>query len=180
MSSKSNKKIIFVGPVSSGKTTAIKTMSDIPVTTYQQTRGIGKGNKTQTTVAMDYGRIKISRKERIQLYGIPGNERFNFMWDILSKGSTGVILLLDNSRENPRLDLKLFTDAFKESIENGDLIIGATKMDLADTHSIADYRKWLQELSISAPVFTVDPRKKADVSLLMQALLLSIDPGIAA
>lgn len=181
MSSKSNKKVIFVGPAGSGKTTAIQTLSDIPiVTTNEQVGGMGNGPKRQSTVAMDYGRIKIGKKEKIHLYGIPGNERFNFMWDILSTGSTGVILLLDNSRENPHKDLKLYTDAFKDSIENGDLTIGVTKMDLVDTHSIGDYRKWLQELSIFSPVFTIDPRQRTDVSALVQALLYSLDPGIAA
>ena len=181
MSTMSNKKIIFTGPVGAGKTTAIETMSDIPiVSTNEEASDMTKDRKPQTTVAMDYGRINIGKKEKIHLYGTPGQERFSFMWDILTKGALGLILLLDNSRDNPQQDLKFYTNAFKEFIEKGDLIIGVTRMDEVSSPSIQDYRAWLEELSISAPVFTVDARERSDVSSLVQALLYSLDPGIAA
>jgi len=177
----SNKKIIFTGPVGAGKTTAIQTMSDIPiVSTNEEASDMTKDRKPQTTVAMDYGRINIGTKEKIHLYGTPGQERFSFMWDILTKGALGLILLLDNSRDNPQQDLKFYTNAFKEFIDKGDLIIGVTRMDEVSSPSIQDYRTWLEELSISAPVFTVDARERQDISSLVQALLYSLDPGIAA
>ncbi len=181
MSTISNKKIIFTGPVGAGKTTAIQTMSDIPIVcTNEEASDMTQARKPQTTVAMDYGRINIGKKEKIHLYGTPGQERFSFMWDILTTGALGLILLLDNSRENPQQDLKFYTNAFKDFIEKGDLIIGVTRMDEVDTPTINDYRTWLQELSINAPIFTVDARERHDVSALVQALLYSLDPGIAA
>ncbi len=177
----SNKKIIFTGPVGSGKTTAIQTISDIPiVSTNEEASNMIKNRKPQTTVAMDYGCIKIDSKEIIHLYGTPGHERFSFMWDILTKGAVGLILLLDNSRDNPQQDLKFYIQSFSKSIQEGDLIIGVTSMDEHKTPSINDYRQWLDKLSVSAPVFTVDAREHKDVSLLVQALLYSLDPGIAA
>lgn len=181
MSTMSNKKIIFTGPVGAGKTTAIQTISDIPiVSTNEEASDMTKDRKPQTTVAMDYGRINIGNKEKIHLYGTPGQERFSFMWDILTKGALGLILLLDNSRDNPQQDLKFYTNAFKEFIDKGDLIIGITRMDEVSSPSIQNYRTWLEELSISAPVFTVDARESQDISSLVQALLYSLDPGIAA
>ncbi|MGK0270755.1 MAG: signal recognition particle receptor subunit beta [Cocleimonas sp.] len=177
----SNKKIIFTGPVGAGKTTAIQTMSDIPiVSTNEEASDMTKDRKPQTTVAMDYGRINIGKNEKIHLYGTPGQERFSFMWDILTKGALGLILLLDNSRDNPQQDLRFYTNAFKDFSEKGELIIGVTRMDEVDTPTIIDYRNWLQELSINAPVFTIDARERQDVSSLVQALLYSLDPGIAA
>lgn len=181
MTTMSNKKIIFTGPVGAGKTTAIMTMSDIPiVSTNEEASDMTKDRKPQTTVAMDYGRINIGKKEKIHLYGTPGQERFSFMWDILTKGALGLILLLDNSRENPQQDLKFYTNAFKDFIAKGDLIIGVTRMDEVNSPTIEDYRTWIKELSIDAPVFTVDARERSDVSSLVQALLYSLDPGIAA
>jgi len=181
MSTISNKKIIFTGPVGAGKTTAIETMSDIPiVSTNEEASDMAKNRKPQTTVAMDYGRINIGKKEKIHLYGTPGQERFSFMWDILTTGALGLILLLDNSRDNPQQDMKFYINAFKDFIEKGDLIIGVTRLDEVDKPSINEYREWLSELSISAPVFTVDARERQDVSSLIQALLYSLDPGIAA
>jgi len=181
MSTLSNKKVIFTGPVGAGKTTAIRSLSDIPIiSTNEEASDMTKDRKPQTTVAMDYGRINIGKKEKIHLYGTPGQERFSFMWDILTKGALGLILLLDNSRENPQQDLKFYTNAFKDFIEKGDLIIGVTRMDEVNSPTINDYRNWLEELSLSAPVFTVDARERKDVSSLVQALLYSLDPGIAA
>ncbi len=177
----SNKKIIFSGPVGSGKTTAILTMSDIPiVSTNEDASDMTKDRKPQTTVAMDYGRINIGKKEKIHLYGTPGQERFSFMWDILTNGALGLILLIDNSRDNPKQDLKFYLQSFKKFIQQGDVIIGVTRMDEKKSPSINDYRKWLNELSVVAPVFTVDARERQDVSALVQALLYSLDPGIAA
>lgn len=177
----SNKKIIFTGPVGAGKTTAIQSISDVPiVSTNEEATDMTADRKPQTTVAMDYGRINIGENEKIHLYGTPGQERFSFMWDILTKGALGLILLLDNSRDNPQQDLKFYTNAFKDFIEKGDLIIGVTRMDEVNSPSIIDYRTWLQELSISAPVFTVDARERQDVSSLVEALLYSLDPGVAA
>ena len=176
-----NKKIIFTGPVGSGKTTAIQTMSDIPiVSTNEEASDMTKDRKPQTTVAMDYGRINIGKTEKIHLYGTPGQERFSFMWDILTNGALGLILLLDNSRDNPKQDLKFYLQSFQRFIQQGDVIIGVTRLDEKKSPTINDYRKWLNEFSVTAPVFTVDARERQDVSVLVQALLYSLDPGVAA
>lgn len=165
----------------SGKTTAIESMSDIPiVSTNEDATDMTKERKPKTTVAMDYGRINIGSKEKIHLYGTPGQERFSFMWDILTEGALGLILLLDNTRDNPRQDLRFYTQAFQEFIEQGQLVIGVTRFDECTKHSINDYRDWVTKLSISAPIFTVDARERQDISSLIQALLYSLDPGVAA
>ncbi|MCK5814246.1 MAG: ATP/GTP-binding protein, partial [Cocleimonas sp.] len=86
-----NRKIIFTGPVGSGKTTAIVSISDIaPVTTDQSASDMTQKRKRNTTVAMDYGVINVSENERVHLYGTPGQERFDFMWNILTKGGIGL------------------------------------------------------------------------------------------
>jgi signal recognition particle receptor subunit beta len=176
-----NKKIIFTGPVGAGKTTAIETMSDIPiVSTNEEATDMTKERKPQTTVAMDYGRINIGKNEKIHLYGTPGQERFSFMWDILTKGALGLVLLLDNSRENPKQDFKFYTQSFQSFIDQGELVIGVTRFDETNNPTINDYRKWADELHMAAPIFTVDARERQDVSALVQALLYSIDPGVAA
>lgn len=179
--STTHKKIIFTGPVGSGKTTAVQTMSDSPiVSTNEDASDMTFNRKAQTTVAMDYGYMNIGKKERIHLYGTPGQERFDFMWDILKNGALGLILLIDSSRENPQQDLKFYISSFKDFIEEGELTIGVTKMDESNKYTIDDYRKWAKELSINAPIFSVDTRVKADVSSLIQALIYTMDTGVAA
>ena len=57
-----------------------------------------KENKTKTTVAMDFGRITIGRRRVLYLFGTPGQERFWFMWDDLSYGALGAVVIADTRR----------------------------------------------------------------------------------
>ena len=175
----SSYKILFTGPVGAGKTTAIGAISDIPmVSTDEQATDMTKERKASTTVAMDYGVMHLDGGERIHLYGTPGQERFDFMWEILTTGGIGLVLLLDNTRADPFQDLRFFLDSFKDFIEETKVVIGVTQMDLSPTPSIEDYHLQLQGLELNPPIFDVDARERGDVSLLVQALLFSLDPGL--
>lgn len=174
-------KIIFTGPVGAGKTTAIESISDIPpVKTDASASDMTKTKKSSTTVAMDYGIMNLAGGEKIHLYGTPGQERFDFMWDILTTGGIGLILLLDNTRADPFQDMKFFLDSFQKFIAETNVAIGLTQMDLSNKPTIDDYHIQLQGIGINPPVFSVDARVKNDVSLLVQSLLYSLDPEIEA
>ncbi len=170
-------KIIFSGPVGAGKTTAIASISDVPpVSTDASASDMTKERKAETTVAMDYGIMNLADGEKIHLYGTPGQERFDFMWDILTTGGIGLVLLLDNTRADPFQDMKFFLDSFRKFIDETNVAIGVTQMDLSDKPTIEDYHIQLQGLGLKPPVFSVDAREKNDVSLLVQSLLFSLDP----
>ncbi|MDO8940981.1 MAG: ATP/GTP-binding protein [Methylicorpusculum sp.] len=172
-------KILFTGPVGAGKTTAINSISDVPpIKTDAAASDMTKARKPSTTVAMDYGLIHLAGGEKIHLYGTPGQERFDFMWDILVTGGIGLILLLDNTRSDPFQDMKFFLDAFGKFIGETGVAIGVTQMDISATPTIDDYHLQLKVLGISPPVFAVDARVKNDVSLLVQSLLFTLDPGL--
>ena len=172
-------KIIFTGPVGAGKTTAIHSISDIPpIKTDAVATDRVKKNKGTTTVAMDYGILNLMGGEKIHLYGTPGQERFDFMWDILTAGGIGLVLLLDNTRAAPFQDMKFFLEAFSEFIDNTTVAIGVTQMDLSSKPTINDYHTQLQNLGLKPAIFAVDARVKNDVSILIQALLYSLDPGL--
>lgn len=172
-------KIIFTGPVGAGKTTAIKSLCDGEIVgTDASASDMTKERKKSTTVAMDYGVMQLADGEKIHLYGTPGQERFDFMWDILTTGGIGLILLLDNTRQDPFSDMRFFVDAFKSFIDETKIAIGVTQMDVSSTPTIEDYHEQLRKYDINPPVFEVDARKKEDVSLLVQALLYSLDPGL--
>lgn len=174
-----DRKIIFTGPVGAGKTTAIGSISDIDIiATDEYASDMTKSRKPQTTVAMDYGMIRLSENEKVHLYGTPGQERFDFMWDILTKGGIGLILLMDNTRKDPFQDMRFYTNAFRDFIEKRQMVLGVTRMDLQRKPGLTEYREWLDQLSIQAPVFEVDARSRTDVTALIQALLFSLDPGV--
>jgi hypothetical protein len=134
--------------------------------------------KSATTVAMDYGTIRLSDNEKVHLYGTPGQERFDFMWDILTKGGIGLVLLLDNTRPTPFQDMKFYINAFRQFIDDTRLVIGITQMDIKAIPTLDEYVVKLHEMDVLAPIFEVDSRRRDDVSMLIQALLLSHDAGI--
>ncbi len=172
-------KIIFTGPVGAGKTTAIGSISDItPIKTDTKASDMTQNKKKQTTVAMDYGVLKLEGGEQIHLYGTPGQERFDFMWDILTTGGIGLVLLIDNTQDNPIKDLKFFLDAFSGFISQTNVVIGVTRMDLVKKPTIEEYRVELKAMSLNPALFEVDARQKSDISLLVQALLYTLDPSI--
>ncbi|MGY6277122.1 GTP-binding protein [Methylomonas sp. MgM2] len=174
-------KIIFTGPVGAGKTTAISSISDSPlVKTEASASDMTKNRKSSTTVAMDYGVMNLDGGEKIHLYGTPGQERFDFMWDILTTGGIGLILLLDNTRADPFQDMRFFLEAFDKFIKSTAVAIGVTQMDLSNHPTIADYHQQLRAMGVKMkpPVFAVDAREYNDVSLLVQSLLYSLDPGL--
>ncbi len=172
-------KIIFTGPVGAGKTTAIDSISDIPpVRTDALASDMTKKRKSETTVAMDYGIMNLDDGEKIHLYGTPGQERFDFMWDILTTGGIGLILLLDNTRADPFQDMRFFLDSFSQFITDTSVAIGVTQMDLSSKPTINDFHKQLEGLELNVPVFSVDARVTNDISILVQALLFSLDPGL--
>lgn len=174
-----NHKIIFSGPVGAGKTTAIGALSDIEaISTNELATDMAQLQKAYTTVAMDYGQIKLDGTERIHLYGTPGQERFDFMWDILTHGGIGLILLLNNNRPDPFHDMHFFLNAFKDFIGSTKVVIGVTQMDLSVKPSLEDYHRQLDRYGAKIPIFEVDARMKKDVSLLVEALLYSLDPGL--
>jgi uncharacterized protein len=174
-------KIIITGPVGAGKTTAISVLSDIPpIITDEAASDMTLNRKQRTTVAMDYGLMQVGDAERVHLYGTPGQERFSFMWEILTEGGLGLVLLIDNSRKEPFRDLQFFLDAFKNFIHSTAVTIGITRMDEKPSPAIADYHQHISSLGWpKLPILEVDAREKEDMSLLVQSLLYSLDPTLA-
>ena len=179
MFDKSAHKIIFTGPVGSGKSTAINAISDVPViSTEELATDEVKDRKETTTVALDYGMIKLPMGENIHLYGTPGQQRFSFMWDILVENAIGIIILVDNANEDPLGNLSFFLENFREFITNNAIAIGITRTDISKGPRLSEYRRILRDYKINPPLFEVDGRKKSDISVLIQALLYSLDQNL--
>lgn len=167
-------KIIFTGPMGAGKTTAIASISEIPpIATEVRCSDEALARKDTTTVAMDYGYFSLDDNVRIHLYGTPGQERFNYMWKILSVGGIGLILLLDNANttSSPLDDMVFYLDAFEDFINSTGVVIGITRMDVNRRLLLEDYRNKLLERGQIFPVFEVDVRQSNDVKILIHALL---------
>ncbi|MBD2774865.1 GTP-binding protein [Iningainema tapete] len=92
-------RIVVTGGVGAGKTSFIRTISEIEVVdTDKKATDETSQFKDTTTVAMDFGRLSIAPNQSLHLYGTPGQSRFDFMWDILIKKAHAYILLIDAHR----------------------------------------------------------------------------------
>ena len=173
-------KIIFAGPVGAGKTTSISSVSDIMVVgTEAKASDDVALRKANTTVAMDYGVLNLDGGMKVHLYGTPGQDRFSFMWEILSEGAMGFVILLDSLRPDPLNDLETYIKSFGKNIEkSGDaVVIGVTRTEDNRQVDILDrVHDKLVSLKLNVPVFEVDGRKREDVKQLLLALLALIDP----
>ncbi|WP_326647075.1 GTP-binding protein [Streptomyces anthocyanicus] len=100
-------KIVVVGGFGVGKTTMVRSVSEIrPLNTEETMTQAGEAvddisevrGKSATTVAFDFGRISLDARNVLYLFGAPGQERFWFLWDRLFSGTLGAVVLVDTRR----------------------------------------------------------------------------------
>lgn len=122
-------KIVVTGPVFAGKTTFIHSLADRPpVSTEQSVRNAS--DKEKTTVALDFGRATVAGHS-VNLFGTPGQERFQYMRELLVEGTDGLVLLVPGDRENG-LEKTLKIMAPLTTNTTPPLVIGITRTDLAE------------------------------------------------
>ena len=172
-------KIVVTGPFAAGKTTLIRTISEITVLSTE--RGITddtKARKAETTVAMDFGRITIDRDLVLYLFGTPGQERFDFMWEILGEGMLGYVLLVDASRPETLAEAQNILEAFRR-MARVPFVVALNRPDQLGSVSEDSVRAAL-ELSSHVPVVPCDATDKDSVKNVLLALLYSVLDEIEA
>ncbi len=172
-------KFVFTGSVGAGKTCAIAAISEVdPIQTdVKSTESDVLKHKKTTTVAMDYGYLTLNQDERLLLYGTPGQRRFDFMCHILTKGALGLIILIDNSHEDPFSELDYYLNLNAAFLIDHPVVIGVSHFDEKSTPDIDDYYQVLYERGDEWPVVQVDAREAEDVNILLHVLLAALEYG---
>jgi len=172
-------KILITGSYGSGKTTLVKTLSQIaPILTEKKIsrpQDIIDENKKTTTVAMDMGKIKISDDLYIHIFATPGQERFDFMFDILSKGILGAIILVDATSP---ISVEVAKKLYKKVKDKFDIpvVFAVTKLDREDAYKFEEIKFLLEDCSDCA-VVPLDPRDLESAKNALLKLLSLIETG---
>jgi small GTP-binding protein len=166
-------KIVVTGPFSAGKTTLIRTISEITVlSTEKDISDHTKSRKAETTVAMDFGRITIDRDLVLYLFGTPGQDRFDFMWEILGEGMLGYILLLDSTRTDSLEESVGILAAFRK-MAKVPFVVACNRTDGLG-EGVEDNIRAVLELDADVPVLACDATDRESVKSVLLALLYSV------
>ncbi len=172
-------KIVVTGPFAAGKTTLIRTISEITVlSTERSISDETRARKTDTTVAMDFGRITIDRDLVLYLFGTPGQDRFDFMWEILGEGMLGYVLLVDSSRADSLDEAVSIREAFRK-MARVPFVIGLNRAEGLDEAEEATVRSRL-DLEDDVPVVPCDVTDRESVKAVLLALLYAVVDSLDA
>jgi len=160
-------KVVVTGPYDAGKTTFIRTISEITVLSTE--RPVSGDSSATTTVAMDFGRITVAADLALYLFGTPGQERFEFMWDILAEGMLGFVLMVDATRADGLDEARRIQDTFAE-LADVPHVVAINKAAGDDDAVIATVRQRLGVPDL-VPVVTCDARDRDDVKRVLVTLL---------
>ena len=166
-------KVVVTGPFAAGKTTLIRTISEITVLSTE--RGVTdstRKRKAETTVAMDFGRITIDRDLVLYLFGTPGQDRFDFMWEILGEGMIGYLLLVDASREDSVQEAAGILDAFR-TMARVPYVVALNRAS-AEDHTLVDSVRQQLQIPSDVAILECDATDKESVKNVLLALLYAV------
>lgn len=164
-------KILVVGHFAVGKTTLIGSLSEItPLSTEERMTTLservddlkGVQGKTTTTVALDFGRLTLSERIVLYLFGSPGQQRFVSLWDDTARGALGALVLVDPERLADSFDVMDLVESY-----GLDFAVAINHFDGSTVHSPEEVREAL-DLLPDTPLVTIDARdEKSSVDALI-------------
>ena len=167
-------KVMIAGGFGTGKTTLVRSVSDIKPLTTEETLTqasvdvddlIGVADKQETTVSLDFGKIGINEELVLYLFGTPGQERFWFLWNGLFKGALGAVVLVDTRR------LASSFRAIEEmERQNVPFVIALNVFPDSKDHPVEEIRDAL-DIPEHTPVVTCDARDRTSSRDVLIALI---------
>src|ERR687885_2172486 len=170
-------RLVVAGTPGSGKSTFVKTLSDVEVIETERTATDETSLlKKKTTVAFDYGRFLFGSTLEVQIYGTPGQSRFNFMWDFLIKSANTYILLVPAHRPDDFHYARQIISFMNQRVQIP-MLIGLTHTDCPGVCSIDEIMMRLGYMNERnrPPVVKVNPNERPSaVEALMAVMALLV------
>ena len=167
-------KMVVTGPFNAGKTEFIRSVSEIDVVSTERkiTSNQEKAIKEATTVAMDFGRITVDDDLVLYLFGTPGQRRFDFMWEILSEGILGFVVMVDSTRPETFREARSILETFRAYAPTP-YVVAANKQDMKDAWDVEDMRHALR-LDSKVKLVPGTATDRESVKAILLELLYSI------
>ncbi|WOD38135.1 GTP-binding protein [Nodosilinea sp. E11] len=160
-------RLVVTGPVGAGKSTFVRSISEIKVVdTDRKATDETAQLKQKTTVALDFGRLKFSKDMVLHIYGTPGQTRFNFMWDLLIHKADAYILLVPANRPAELRNARVISN-FMQQRTQAPMIVGFTHMDCPGAWGAKDIAIAMGYGRVDIkrpPIIRVDPTNKSSVA----------------
>jgi small GTP-binding protein len=173
-------KMVVTGPFNSGKTAFIRSISEIEVVSTERKISLEVEKvKETTTVAMDFGRITVDDDLVLYLFGTPGQKRFDFMWEILSEGMLGFVVIVDSARPETFREARFILDTF-HAYAPTPYVVAANKQDIPEAWPVDDLRIALKlDPSIKCLPCVANDKEKVKTILLelLSSILQDIESG---
>ncbi len=167
-------RLVVTGPVGAGKSTFIRSISDIePVDTDRIATDEIAQLKKKTTVAMDFGRLQLSDSMALHIYGTPGQSRFDFMWDVLIRKAHAYILLVPANRPSEFRNARSISNFMRHRTQ-APMMIGLTHMDSPDawtTENTAIALGYGHPSIKRPPIMSVNPTDQPSVACAIMTVV---------
>jgi len=167
------KKLAIIGEVGAGKTQMVKTLSEIKPFESEAESSVDIGKK-YTTVGIDYGRISLSPETALGLYGVPGQKRYSFLWEIVNNNLWGLIILVKFGESPNYENLENLLNFFAPSDKKTTCVVCVTHCEGAETEELSiqgqEIKMMLAQKNIITPVFYIDPRDKQSAASALHAM----------
>ncbi len=168
-------KIVIAGGFGVGKTTTVAGISEIPVLTTEAAMtsaaaaldgGRDVPAKTTTTVALDFGCLTIDDELKLYLFGTPGQDRFGFMWNDLTDGALGALVIVDSRRMD---ECYFAVDYFEHT--GLPFVVAVNQFHGVLAHGLDEVR-WALNVNEEIPIIAFDARDRHSVRDALLAVLM--------